>query len=87
MTLLLCGMISQAIYKNYLNFLNDDVLNLPVLMFLLGVIISMVSVLGLFGAVHNSITIISIYIFTFVITITIQLVLGLSYYYHMDLVK
>ena len=79
-------MISQAIYENYLNILNDDVLNLSVLIFLLGVIISFVSVLGLLGAVHNSITIISIYIFTVVITIIIQLVLGLSYYYHMDLV-
>lgn len=87
LTLLLCGMICHVMYKNYLNILNDEVLNLPVLMLLLGVIISMVSVLGLLGAVHNNITIITIYIFTVVITLTIQLVLGMSYYYHMDYVS
>ena len=87
LTLLLCGMICQVMYKNYLNILNDEVLNLPVLMLLLGVIISMVSVLGLLGAVHNNITIITIYIFTVVITLTIQLVLGMSFYYHMDYVS
>ena len=48
--LLLSGTVYQALYRNYLNIFNDSLLNLPILVFLIGMMTCCVSLLGLLGS-------------------------------------
>ena len=48
--LLLSGTVCQALYRNYLNIFNDNLLNLPILVFLIGMMTCCVSLLGLLGS-------------------------------------
>ena len=82
--MLLSGMIAHSLYKDYLNFLNNHLLNLPVLVFLAGLVMSGVALQGLVGSCLSSRKLLYSYSGSLVMLVLLEMGAGLLYYYHID---
>ena len=84
MMMLLSGMMAHSLYKDYLNFLNHQLLNLPVLVFLTGVVMTGVACQGLLGSCLSSRRLLYSYSASLVLLVLLEMGAGLLYYYHID---
>ena len=84
MVLLISGMMAHSMYKDYLNFLNNSFLNLPVLIFLVGLVMGGVALLGLLGSTLNSSPMLYSFSIVLVLLVLMEMGAGLLYYYHID---
>ena len=87
MILLLSGLVSQVLYKDYLNFFNHSLINIPVLLFFTGVITALLAMLGLVGACLNNRVLLTTSISVMVFTLTLEMVGSLGFYHYQDTVS
>ena len=87
MILLLSGLVSQILYRDYLNFFNHSLVNLPVLLFFIGAATAVLAMLGLVGVCLNSLVLLTTYISIMILLLTLEVVVGLFYYHYLDTVS
>ena len=87
MILLLCGLVAQLLFRDYLNFFNHRLINIPVLLFFLGATIAMISMVGLLGVWLNKVLLLTCYISLLVVSLTVEVVMVLLYYHYQDTVS
>ena len=87
MILLLSGLVSQVLYKDYLNFFNHSLINIPVLLFFTGVTTALLAMLGLVGACLNNRVLLTTSISVMVFTLTLEMVGSLGFYHYQDTVS
>ena len=87
MILLLGGLVSQLLYKDYLNFFNHSLINIPVLLFFAGLTTSILAMLGLVGVCLNHRVLLTANISVMVFTLSLEVVGCLSFYHYQDTVS
>ena len=87
MIVLLSGLVSQLLYKDYLNFFNHSLINIPVLLFFIGVTTAILAMLGLVGVCLNNPVLLTTYISVTVFILTVEVVACLCFYHYQDTVS
>merc|ERR1712079_209565 len=84
MMMLVSGLVSHLLYRDYLNFFNHSTVNIPVLLFFLGAITCTLAMLGLGGVCLNSLPLLTASISLILLLVTVEVVAGLLSYYYLD---
>ena len=87
MILLLGGLVSHLLYRDYLNFFNHSLINIPVLLFFTGVLTAILSMLGLVGVCLTSRVLLTTFISLMVFTLAVEVVACLVFYHYQSTVS
>lgn len=87
MIVLLSGLVSQLLYKDYLNFFNHSLINIPILLFFIGVTTAILAMLGLVGVCLNNPVLLTTSISVMVFILTVEVVTCLCFYHYQDTVS